>query len=73
MWKSVSKISLFIPKHSACQGAQKLFKDTLQQFGLNEEFVKKKGREATDTVEKQQQFELKRYERKQYVCTKKNM
>ncbi|XP_070611096.1 protein FAM161B isoform X2 [Erythrolamprus reginae] len=49
-----------VTTHSACQGAQKHFKDTLQQFGLNEEFVKKKGREATDTVEKQQQFESKR-------------
>ncbi|XP_026567323.1 protein FAM161B [Pseudonaja textilis] len=49
-----------VTTHSACQGAQKLFKDTLQQCGLNEEFVRKKGRETTDTVEKQQQFESKR-------------
>ncbi|XP_063145003.1 protein FAM161B [Candoia aspera] len=49
-----------VTTRSACQGAQKLFRDTLQQFGLNEEFVRKKGREATDPVEKQQQFESKR-------------
>ncbi|ETE64150.1 hypothetical protein L345_10088, partial [Ophiophagus hannah] len=48
-----------VTTRSARQGAQKLFKDTLQQFGLNEEFVRKKGREVTDTVEKQQQFESK--------------
>ncbi|KAM3852778.1 protein FAM161B isoform 1-T1 [Vipera latastei] len=48
-----------VTTRSACQGAQKLFRDTLQQFGLDEEFVRKKGREATDT-EKQQQFESKR-------------
>ncbi|XP_007434743.1 protein FAM161B [Python bivittatus] len=49
-----------VTTRSACQGAQKLFRDTLQQFGLNEEFVRKKGREATDLIEKQQEFESKR-------------
>uniref|UniRef100_A0A8C6XK46 FAM161 centrosomal protein B n=1 Tax=Naja naja TaxID=35670 RepID=A0A8C6XK46_NAJNA len=61
-----------VTTHSARQGAQKLFKDTLHQFGLNEEFVRKKGTEATGTVEKQQQFESKRY-KKNPMSIVKNM
>ncbi|XP_066467962.1 protein FAM161B [Tiliqua scincoides] len=42
-----------ITKHGACQEAQRLFRDTLLQLGLNEEFVRKKG-EAPDLVRKEQ-------------------
>nr|XP_060614726.1 protein FAM161B isoform X1 [Anolis sagrei ordinatus] len=42
-----------ISKHGARQGAQRLFQETLQQFGLDEEFVRKKGREATGPVRKE--------------------
>ncbi|XP_053119807.1 protein FAM161B isoform X2 [Hemicordylus capensis] len=42
-----------VTKHGARQEAQRLFRDTLQQFGLNEEFVRNKGREAIDLAEKE--------------------
>ncbi|KAJ6655666.1 hypothetical protein lerEdw1_004902 [Lerista edwardsae] len=42
-----------VTKHGARQEAQRLFRDTLLQFGLNEEFVRKKG-EAPDLVGKEQ-------------------
>ncbi|KAH0620510.1 hypothetical protein JD844_021039 [Phrynosoma platyrhinos] len=42
-----------VQKHGARQGAQKLFRETLQQFGLDEEFVRNKGREATGPVMKE--------------------
>ncbi|XP_042323646.1 protein FAM161B [Sceloporus undulatus] len=42
-----------ITKHGARQGAQKAFRETLQQFGLDEEFVRNKGRETTDPVTKE--------------------
>ncbi|XP_077179299.1 protein FAM161B isoform X2 [Paroedura picta] len=37
-------------KRGARQGAQRLYRDTLQQFGLNEDFVRSKGRKAIDLV-----------------------
>ncbi|XP_061467696.1 protein FAM161B [Rhineura floridana] len=43
-----------VTKNGARQGAERLFRDTLQQFGLNEEFVKNKGRDATNGVGKEQ-------------------
>ncbi|XP_028575781.2 protein FAM161B isoform X1 [Podarcis muralis] len=43
-----------VTKQGARQGAEKLFRDTLQQFGLNEEFVKSKGGDTTDLVGKEQ-------------------
>ncbi|XP_054825887.1 protein FAM161B [Eublepharis macularius] len=39
-----------VTKRGARQGAQRLYRDTLRQFGLNEDFVRSKGREATDLV-----------------------
>ncbi|XP_048340832.1 protein FAM161B isoform X2 [Sphaerodactylus townsendi] len=39
-----------VTKHSASQGAQRLYRDTLRQFGLNEDFVRSKGREAINLM-----------------------
>ncbi|XP_015281840.1 PREDICTED: protein FAM161B [Gekko japonicus] len=49
-----------VTKCGARQGAQRLYRDTLQQFGLNEDFVRSKGREAIDLVGIEQS-ESKRY------------
>ncbi|XP_078248760.1 protein FAM161B isoform X3 [Pogona vitticeps] len=41
-----------VTKCSAQQGAERHFRDTLQQFGLNEKFVKNKGEKATGPIRK---------------------
>nr|XP_020662900.1 protein FAM161B isoform X2 [Pogona vitticeps] len=41
-----------VSKCSAQQGAERHFRDTLQQFGLNEKFVKNKGEKATGPIRK---------------------
>ncbi|NXG22581.1 F161B protein, partial [Grallaria varia] len=42
-----------VTKHDARQGAERRYRNTLQQVGLSEEFVKKKGKDATDLKEKE--------------------
>uniref|UniRef100_A0A7M4E7I0 FAM161 centrosomal protein B n=1 Tax=Crocodylus porosus TaxID=8502 RepID=A0A7M4E7I0_CROPO len=41
-----------VTKHDARQEAERHYRDTLQQVGLNEEFVQNKGGDATDMLEK---------------------
>nr|XP_056707832.1 protein FAM161B [Euleptes europaea] len=53
-----------VTKRGASQGAQRLYRDTLRQFGLNEDFVRSKGREAIDLVG-MQQSESKRTQKSQ--------
>ncbi|KAM9239371.1 protein FAM161B [Leptosomus discolor] len=40
-----------VTKHGARQGAERRYRHTLQQVGLSEEFVRKKGKDATDVLE----------------------
>ncbi|KAK2523857.1 Fam161b [Columba guinea] len=42
-----------VTKHDARQGAERRYRHTLQQVGLSEEFVKKKGKGATDLLEEE--------------------
>ncbi|NWQ76332.1 F161B protein, partial [Columbina picui] len=42
-----------VTKHDAHQGAERRYRHTLQQVGLSEEFVKKKGKDATDSLEEE--------------------
>ncbi|KAF1511469.1 hypothetical protein FQV19_0003452, partial [Eudyptula minor] len=42
-----------VTKHDARQGAERRYRHTLQQVGLNEEFVRKKGKDATDLLEEE--------------------
>ncbi|NWX02833.1 F161B protein, partial [Caloenas nicobarica] len=42
-----------VTKHDARQGAERRYRHTLQQVGLSEEFVKKKGKDATDLLEEE--------------------
>ncbi|XP_051477351.1 protein FAM161B isoform X2 [Apus apus] len=39
-----------VTKHDARQGAERRYRQTLQQVGLSEEFVRKKGKAATDLL-----------------------
>ncbi|NXC77363.1 F161B protein, partial [Anhinga anhinga] len=40
-----------VTQHDARQGAERRYRHTLQQVGLSEEFVRKKGKDATDLLE----------------------
>ncbi|XP_032917830.1 protein FAM161B isoform X2 [Catharus ustulatus] len=42
-----------VTKHDARQGAERRYRRTLQQVGLSEEFVRKKGKDATDLLEEE--------------------
>lgn len=42
-----------VTKHDARQGAERHYRQTLQQLGLSEEFVRKKGKDATDLLEEE--------------------
>ncbi|NXK92354.1 F161B protein, partial [Formicarius rufipectus] len=42
-----------VTKHDARQEAERRYRNTLQQVGLSEEFVRKKGKDATDLLEKE--------------------
>ncbi|KAF4788538.1 hypothetical protein TURU_159027 [Turdus rufiventris] len=42
-----------VTKHDARQGAERHYRRTLQQVGLSEEFVRKKGKDATDLLEEE--------------------
>ncbi|NWX78823.1 F161B protein, partial [Alca torda] len=42
-----------VTKHDARQGAERRYRHTLQQVGLSEEFVRKKGKDATDVLEEE--------------------
>ncbi|XP_059705933.1 protein FAM161B isoform X1 [Haemorhous mexicanus] len=42
-----------VTKHDARQGAERRYRRTLQQVGLSEEFVMKKGKDATDLLEEE--------------------
>ncbi|XP_053801921.1 protein FAM161B isoform X2 [Vidua chalybeata] len=42
-----------VTKHDARQGAERHYRHTLQQVGLSEEFVKKKGKDDTDLLEEE--------------------
>ncbi|NXE23677.1 F161B protein, partial [Ardeotis kori] len=42
-----------VTKHDARRGAERRYRDTLQQVGLSEEFVRKKGKDATDLLEEE--------------------
>ncbi|KFM08492.1 Protein FAM161B, partial [Aptenodytes forsteri] len=42
-----------VTKHDARQGAERRYRHTLQQVGLSEEFVRKKGKDATDLLEEE--------------------
>ncbi|NXL65242.1 F161B protein, partial [Chordeiles acutipennis] len=42
-----------VTKHDARQGAERRYRHTLQQVGLSEEFVRKKGKDATDFLEEE--------------------
>ncbi|NXJ88267.1 F161B protein, partial [Corythaixoides concolor] len=42
-----------VTKHDARQGAERRYRHTLQQVGLSEEFVRKKGKDATDLPEEE--------------------
>ncbi|NXJ60008.1 F161B protein, partial [Rostratula benghalensis] len=40
-----------VTKHDARQGAERRYRQTLQQVGLSEEFVREKGKDATDLLQ----------------------
>ncbi|XP_062479990.1 protein FAM161B [Pezoporus occidentalis] len=42
-----------VTKHDARQGAERHYRQTLQQLGLSEEFVRKKGKDATDLLKEE--------------------
>ncbi|KAM9291450.1 protein FAM161B [Morus bassanus] len=42
-----------VTKHDARQGAERRYRHTLQQVGLSEEFVREKGKDATDLLEEE--------------------
>lgn len=42
-----------VSKHDARQGAERRYRHTLQQVGLSEEFVRKKGKDAADLLEEE--------------------
>ncbi|KAJ7399538.1 protein FAM161B [Pitangus sulphuratus] len=42
-----------VTKHDARQGAERRYRNTLQQVGLSEEFVRRKGKDATDLLEEE--------------------
>ncbi|NXX22478.1 F161B protein, partial [Podargus strigoides] len=42
-----------VTKHDARQGAERRYRHTLQQAGLSEEFVRKKGKDATNLLEEE--------------------
>ncbi|NXK54400.1 F161B protein, partial [Chauna torquata] len=42
-----------VTKHDARQGAERRYRHTLQHVGLSEEFVRKKGEDATDLLEEE--------------------
>ncbi|XP_072194329.1 protein FAM161B isoform X2 [Excalfactoria chinensis] len=42
-----------VSKHDARQGAERRYRNTLQQVGLSEEFVRKKGKDAADLLEEE--------------------
>ncbi|NWX47525.1 F161B protein, partial [Steatornis caripensis] len=42
-----------VTKHDARQGAERRYRHTLQQVGLTEEFVRKKGKDATDLLQEE--------------------
>uniref|UniRef100_A0A8C9FUT5 FAM161 centrosomal protein B n=1 Tax=Pavo cristatus TaxID=9049 RepID=A0A8C9FUT5_PAVCR len=42
-----------VSKHDARQGAERRYRHTLQQVGLTEEFVRKKGKDAADLLEEE--------------------
>ncbi|KAM9380965.1 protein FAM161B [Phaethornis superciliosus] len=42
-----------VTKHDARQGAERRYRQTLQQVGLSEEFVRRKGKDATDLLEEE--------------------
>ncbi|KFZ62151.1 Protein FAM161B, partial [Podiceps cristatus] len=42
-----------VTKHDARQGAERRYRHTLQQVGLSEDFVRKKGKDATDLLEEE--------------------
>ncbi|XP_044291733.1 protein FAM161B isoform X2 [Varanus komodoensis] len=54
-----------VTKRGAREGVERLFRDTLQQFGLNEEFVRNKGRETTDPIGKEELSESQRSHKSQ--------
>ncbi|KFO97161.1 Protein FAM161B, partial [Calypte anna] len=42
-----------VTKHDARQGAERRYRQTLQQVGLSEEFVRRKGKDASDLLEEE--------------------
>ncbi|OXB66822.1 hypothetical protein ASZ78_003524 [Callipepla squamata] len=42
-----------VTKHDARRGAERRYRNTLQQVGLSEEFVRKKGKDAADLLEEE--------------------
>ncbi|XP_052638641.1 protein FAM161B [Harpia harpyja] len=42
-----------VTKHDARQGAERRYRHTLQQVGLSEEFVRRKGKDATDLLDEE--------------------
>ncbi|XP_067389710.1 protein FAM161B [Emydura macquarii macquarii] len=49
-----------VTKHDARQEAERHYRDTLYRVGLNEEFVKNKGRDATDLPREEEESETHR-------------
>lgn len=49
----VFTVQVSISQHDARQGAERRYKRTLEQVGLSEEFVRQKGKDATDLLEEE--------------------
>ncbi|XP_031449710.1 protein FAM161B [Phasianus colchicus] len=59
-----------VSKHDACQGAERRYRHTLQQVGLSEEFVRKKGKDAADLLEEESDIHrLPKLQSEKEVCT----
>ncbi|XP_042729223.1 protein FAM161B [Lagopus leucura] len=59
-----------VSKHDARQGAERRYRNTLQQVGLSEEFVRKKGKDAADLLEEESDIHrLPKLQSEKEVCT----
>ncbi|XP_042669681.1 protein FAM161B [Centrocercus urophasianus] len=59
-----------VSKHDARQGAERRYRNTLQQVGLSEEFVRKKGKDAADLLEEESDIHrLPKLRSEKEVCT----
>ncbi|XP_048804785.1 protein FAM161B [Lagopus muta] len=59
-----------VSKHDARQGAERRYRNTLQQVGLSEEFVRKKGKDAADLLEEESDIHrLSKLQSEKEVCT----